>query len=364
MNENLTDRQIAFIVLGAMLGQDFVIIPKAVAEKAGTGGWITILFSTIVFALLIYMFAYVGYIHKNKTLYEYSQLLVGKYVTYIFSLLYFIYFLAYFSINARRLCESMNILAMPETPVIALYILLLFIIFIGVSKKLKVLARLNEIYITIIMVMSIAIISIVFSQGNIINIMPFIETSEIKTYITASHVMITPLIGFEILGCCAMNKNNTKKALIYPVLMVLFLGMVFIYLFEASLSVIGIDDIVHYRLTLFNTLRSIDVPYLDFLKRLDGLAMVLWCMSTFCHLSLFAYGAVFYVKKCVKKVPYNLLVITLLALSFFIYQAPKTYNQTEDILTNLSYISLFTGFLIPVTLLILTKVKKYDKSIK
>ena len=72
MNEYLTNKQIAFVIFGALIGYGVMVLPKQVAENAGTGGWVSILLATVVAVLLTYVITYLGYHHKNKTLYRYG----------------------------------------------------------------------------------------------------------------------------------------------------------------------------------------------------------------------------------------------------------------------------------------------------
>lgn len=363
MNETLTDRQFAFIMLGAAIGQDLVYIPQLMAKEAGTGGWVTMLIATCIAAYLVYLFVYLGYVHKNKTLYDYSQELVGKYITYIFAGIYILYFFTIFSLNCRVFSEYLNIFTMPHTPVIALCLLLLLVILLVLIKRLRVLARLCEIYMSLVIIGALIISTIIIFQGRLVNMRPFFEVSEVSTYIKAIPTMQFPVVGIEILGCVAICKNNTKKVFKYSALSAFLYGACLIYVFEACLSVIGVDDIIHYDFTLFNVLRSIDVPYLDFLKRLDGIALMFWFMSVFCHLSLFAYGTIFYINKIFKRISYNLLVFIVLILAFFVFLLPQTYYQAKEVLIFISNAMVITSVLIPMILLIITKVKKYDKNI-
>ena len=363
MNETLTNWQLAFILFGAILGQGFITFPKILAESAGTGGWITVLISTAIVVIITYIFTYLGYVHKNKTLYEYSQLLTGKYITYIFMTIFILYFFLFFTMNARLFCEDLKIFIMPRTPINAIYILLLFVIYLILSKGLRLIARICEFYGIIVLIGLAIIFTIISTQGKLINIRPILGSADMLTYFKAIPVMIVPFLGFEILGCIGIDRKNTKKVFKYTTLMIVVIGILFIYASESCLSVIGVDSIIYYKLILFNVLRSLDIPFLDFLKRLDGTVLFLWFMSIVTHLSVFAYGAIIFIHKCFKKISYQLLIPIILILALFISQIPKTYEEVENALISIGYLTIFTALLIPVILLIITKVKKYDKNI-
>lgn len=92
MHESLNNRQIAFYLFGVIVGYGFINLPKDITENAGTGGWIVILISTLLVIIFTLIVIYLGYTFKGKTLYEYSNILVGKYISKILIILYSIYF--------------------------------------------------------------------------------------------------------------------------------------------------------------------------------------------------------------------------------------------------------------------------------
>lgn len=78
MKQSITNRQIAFMLFGVIVGYGILGLPKGIAETYGTIAWIGILLGTIIALLLTYIITYIGYQNDGKTLYEYGQELVGK----------------------------------------------------------------------------------------------------------------------------------------------------------------------------------------------------------------------------------------------------------------------------------------------
>jgi len=365
MNESLTNRQIAFIIFGIVVGYGVLGLPKNVVENAGTGGWFTLLMATAITIIFTYIITYLGYVHKNKTIYEYSNILTGKFITSIFMIIYIIYYFMLFTMIIRMAGEAIKLTVLIKTPVWALCLLFLLVVYYAVIKRLKVIARICEIYGLIIIIGYITIHLALFTQGKLINLKPFFVTENIQEYLKGTLVTIFPFLGIEILTIISFNKKkNNKRIFKYTAFMVGFIGILYILIVESCISIMGVDGIVNYKDALFATIRKVDIKSLQFLERIDGIFLIVWIMSMFCTASIEAYGSIFLMSKWFKNIQFNLLALIVIVLAFIVGQIPKTIDDVEKIMEYISYCTLVTAGFIPLVLFLITKVKKYDEKIK
>jgi len=361
MNQSLKNRQVAFILFSTIVGYGIMSLPKEAAESAGTGSWITLLISTAIAIIFTYIVTYLGYIHKNKTIYEYSELLVGKFLTSIFIIIYIIYFFMVFTMITRMSSEVIKLSVLIKTPVCVLCFLFIFVTYYAVTKGLKVIARLSEIYGFFIIVAYITIFFLISTQGDFINLRPFLGSENIITYLKATSVTVIPFVGIALITTIPFSIKNNKKIFIYTASIIGVIGFLYIFVVESCISVMGVEGIVYYKDSLLSTIRRIDIKWLQFLSRLDGLFLIAWIAAVYCTIVNFAYGTTFFLSKLFKKIAFNRLVLLLMALSFIVSQAPKTVDETNRILTYSSYLGILTIAVIPITLLIITKVKENNK---
>lgn len=364
MKESLTNRQIAFIIFGFIVGYGVLGLPKNITESAGTGGWVSLLIATIITLLFTYILTYLSYVFDDKTIFEYSQTLVGKTITYIFMVVYSVYFFMIFTMVTRISSETIKLTILVKTPVWALSLVFFIVVYYAVIKELRVIGRICEIYGLIIIITAIIIYFLIFSQGKLVNIKPFFVMKDIPIYFKSTLSAIFPFIGFEILIIIPFNrKENNKKIFKYTTLMVSFIGLLYILVVEACVSVMGVDGIIHYKDALYATIRRVDIQSLQFLRRLDSIFLIAWIMSIFTTITLAAYGCIFILSKLLNKIKFNILAFFVIILSFLVSMVPKTTDEIQKVLDYTGYGVFLTGALIPVILLIITKVKKYDKKI-
>ena len=142
-----------------------------------------------------------------------------------------------------------------------------------------------------------------------------------------------------------------------------FIGILYIYVVESVISVVGTDLVVKLRTPIISTLQGIDIYSLEFIRRLDGIYLIFRIMNLFCGISSMGYVIMVITTKMVKSIKYNFMVIILVFISIIVSQMPKTMFQLELIIKYNSYLGMVLVLVIPVILFIITKVKKYDKEI-
>lgn len=348
------------MIFGLTVGYGILPLTKNIVEKTGTGGWFSLLIATIISVIYTYIWTYLGYIHENKTVDEYSKELVGKYISFIFVSIYIIYSFVSFTVVVRLASELTKLIILIKTPIWILSLMMFIIVYYAVIKGLRSIARLCEIYGVIIIIAFLITITALFTQGKLINLKPFFITEDIKMYIKAIPVTITPLIGMELIGIIPLNRKiNNKKVFKYTTIMVGFIGILYILEVEACVSIMG-ESVINYKDVFLAAVRRTDIPALQFLQRLDGILIVFWLMGVFCTIILWGYGVTLLTSKYCKKIHFNFVALIVVVVGFILSRVPKTLDQADEILNYATYLGfIFTG-IIPIILIIITKIKKYD----
>lgn len=361
MNQSLTNKQIVFMIFGIIVGYGIVGLPREIAEKLGTEGWIALLIGACIAMIITYMYSYLGYTYENKTLQEYSEQLVGKNITTVFVIQYIILFFTFSSMVTRIASELIKNTILINTPIWALSLLFFIIIYYAVITGLRNVARICEIYGVIIISGVLFVCIMMFIQGELINIRPIFGSKNIENYIESLHLMVIPYIGMEMITFIPINKKINKNVIKYSILTVGVIGVLYVLIFESCMAVLGVDDIVQYKDTIIAILRRMEFPYLQFLRRLDGIFINGWIMSVFCTITIYTYGTVYFISKYSKKISFNKFTIGVIVISFIVSQIPKNVFEIEKVIEYITYFSIIPIIIIPSILFIITKVKKYDK---
>lgn len=363
MNKILTNRQIAFMIYATTIGYGVINIPKTAVEGGGTGGWVSLLIAAIIFMLFTYIITYLQYVYENKTLYEYSGPLVGKLITYIFLIICILYFFTFFSMIARIYAETFRLIFLNKTPVVYICILFYIVVFYALKKGIVIIGRVCEIYAFLNIIGFTFINFLLCTKGTLLNIQPLFVKEDIITYIKGVTKLILPFLGVEIILFLPISRTNNKNIFKYTTLMVGFIGIFYIYIAEATISVVGIDSVVNLSAVSFSVLRGIDIYHLEFFRRIDGAYILFWTMNIFCEVCLWGYGTISFTKKIIKNSKHRYTASIITFISFIAAIIPKTKEQVESVIKYNSYLGIIVSLIIPGILFIVTKVKKYDKQI-
>jgi spore germination protein len=361
MNESLSNRQIMLLLFLYIVGYSIISIPKDLAENVGTEGWITITILTCYIVLNGCIFTYLGNLHKNMTLFEYSKLIVGKYIAPVIAIFYIFYF-AYLSITLVRLAsEYIKLELLPNTPIWAICLVLTLAAFYAVTKKLRVIGRLSEVFAPINIIIFFIAFCLVFSKGKLVNIRPFFGSIDAMTHLNAliNPAIITGFVGAEPLTFIPFDKQNTKKTYIYVATGMMLVGFFHLLATESSIALTGVDDVIRYNDPLVFIIRRIDIPGIDFLQRIDGFFFIAWLISMFYILCCTMYGSTIFLSKSLKKTNYNLIAFAVFLVCFLVALIAPSFELSLKLVTYIAYFGLVAGFLIPVSLFIITKVKKH-----
>ena len=357
MDNQLSDKHITFIALGALVGYGIMSLPKEIAEYVGTSGWITILMSMTILLVVVYFLTTFISSHKNMTIFDLSKKLLGTYASFLIAFIYFSYFVIIISMNSRRYCDLIKLTMLPNTPYLVLILALYILLYYVVTKGIFAVAGLSELYCIIGFIAIVLIYSITLSMGDTLNLRPLIYTKDPMAYFSSLQVTLSPFLGFEVLFCLPLsqNKNRLFKSCS---LTIAISGFIYFFVYEACIAVIGIDDIIHYNATLLTTLSSITVPYLDIFKRLDLLGIIVWSIWVLNSIIIWCYACTTSLNYILKKADNRYIVFFTLFLSLGISMVPKNAKLVVAAFRIIEYGATFTVIIIPLFLYIIMKVKK------
>ncbi|MCT4596812.1 MAG: spore germination protein [Vallitalea sp.] len=365
MNSSLTGKQISYLLFGITMGYAVLSIPKNVAEKGGTGGWMVVIVGVIITIVLSQMFIYVGTYFTNETMDEYLPKLTGNFISYCIIIIFAIYTFLVGTLIARLTCETIRLTMLIHTPVWALCVLLLFVSFYSMTKSFQSLGRIAEIFGMIIIIFGIMIFTIIFTQGKITNIKPIFAFSEIDFFGTLSVIGFS-LTGLEIFPIIPMH-NNKKEISKNIIIIQLIIGFMYILIIECCISVMGVESIIKYEETLFATMRRIELPQLQFLKRIDGIFLIVWLLALYFTVLYECYITVYFTEKLIKvnkasDKNKNIIILIIFIISIIVCLAPSSLLETKSILNIIGYVGIGINIGLPLILFILTKLKKNKKT--
>lgn len=358
MNKTINNRQICFIIFSYIVGYGIISLPKDITQTMGTSGWLSIIMGVLVILLSACLFIYLASRYKNQTIYEYSSLLIGKWFTYIITMIFVFYGLMTAGTVTRLTNETIRLTILINTPIWALSVVLFIVIYYALIQPLSVLGKVFEIFSILVIIFSIPIYFAILSQGQIINLRPLIRPFDYSELSKALPQVVFAFIGIEILAVIPLNTQKENKHILRHVTyIILFIGVYYIFIIESCISVMGIDSIQYYQEALFATIRRIEINDLQIFRRLDSIFLIAWILTIYSTIVLCLYIALAVLAKVFNNINRKILALILVILAYIISFLPSDFNAAQKGLELASYTGIIVLFVIPVILALVSFIK-------
>lgn len=358
---DLNNRQIVFLILGAVVGYGILDLPKVIAEKAGTGGWFSLIITTIIAMIVVAINIKLAFSHNNKILPQYHEKLIGKFLGKIINLIYIIYFFLLSTLIVRAASEVVKNSILLKTPIWFLCLVFLATTYYALIRGGRGIVSICQTYGIIVIVSIIIVHILILTQGKSYNVMPVFNFKELGRYLKAGLNFQIPFLGVEIFLFTPLDKERNKGITKKVIYMLGFIGLMYILIVESSISVMSVNDIVQYNDALIATIRRVEIQSLEFFRRLDGLFIISWILSIFCTIFIYMYGLNLFVVKFLDAKNSNFTALIIIVVSFIVTQLPVTFEQVKASIKYIGFLGILCSMIIPTILLIITKVKNNAK---
>ena len=363
MGEKLSSGKIAFMIQLLMIAGNGVTIPRIATEVSGTGAWFSILISTIVGIPISYMFVYLGLKYKESTIYEYSEVLVGKKLSIIIVIIFIMFFFIEFISSIAYSAYFINYTFFPKTPIWVLKLVMVMAVLYCVLKGLNALCKTFIIYSILNYCSIILFFFLILYSFNKLNIYPIFNISETGRYLKGSAIILNAFVDIIYLSVIPFSqKANYERIYKYMALGILGTGIVYSIYTEFSIGVFGQYGIQRYNAPIIDLARITEGGYAELIGRIDGIMFIFFVMFNIGKLVASIYAVTILLKKIITKIPYNTILVMLLLFGYILSYFIKDANQVLVISRYNKLIGIFGVTVIPGMLIVISKIKKVKLS--
>lgn len=359
---SITNKQLVMILFITLTCYSIIVIPKVMAESAGTGNWITLILTALIFGLAAVVIVSLNSLFQGKMLFDFAPQIVGKpiaYVIVIFYILYFFFIVVYLITMKARLLKADFF---PQTPLWSFPFIGIPVFCFIANKGITNVSRLAEIIGVVFIITAVFVHLIMMTQGKVNRIQPFFNTSDIKNYIEGFKYAIFPFLGIELLLAIPLTKKNGSKAKKTAFLTVMFIGLFYIFLVESCIMKVGLNDIVNYKDPLIVAIRDTSPEFIEIFTRLDILYLTVGFGALFVGISINFAVIVEYLCRIFKNTNRPIIVTAVGAISYIIFFIVKDMAKYEKFVEDIgTYLGIVGSIVIPVFLFVLAKIRKVKK---
>ncbi|MFE4352653.1 spore germination protein [Peribacillus butanolivorans] len=353
--DRITTPQAAVIVSNCILGTGILTLPRTSAEKMHTpDGWISVILGGLIAMMVGVIMVKLSQQFPEKTFYQYSHEIVGKWMGRLLSILIVGYFLVTSGFQLRSMAEVVRYLLLEGTPTWAIMMTFMWVSLYLIMGGFNSIARLFEIIlpITIFLFLLVTFVSLkIFEIDNIRPVLGDGFTPVLKGLKTTALAFTGPEIML-VLVAFMQQPNKAVKSVLIGISVPLIFYVITVVMVIGALSV---DGVVTRTWPTLDLIRSYEVSGLIF-ERYESFLLVIWIMQLFTTFAISHYIAALGLAQLSKK---NIrpFMFGLLPLIYVISMTPKNINNLFKFGDMISNFALFLFGVLPLVLLIISRVK-------
>lgn len=358
----ISNKQFLLIVILFSIGTAILITPSRLANDVKQDAWIPTLLAVFVTILIIWLYNMLSDEFPNMTIIQYMEKILGKWIGRTVSLM--------FSITSLLVCVNLFSIVgqfittqiMPETPIMAIYILYGCVIVFGVRLGVESLAKSAEIFFPWVIILFTILIILLLPDVEFKNIKPTLEFGFrpiIRSTILYISIFSLPLVF--LLTVFPVNLKEINKAKKSFHLGILIGGIVLFIITVMCILVLGHETTSRSTFPVYVLAKKINIG--NFIERIEVILAIIWLITIFIKTSFYFYAGIKGIAQtlnlkdyCPLTLPVGMIVIA----STRIFFPNNVYTDEWDIKVWFPLITIF-GFLMPILLLIVSKIRKIIK---
>lgn len=354
-SDRITTPQATIVVINYILGTGILTLPRASAEKVKTPDvWLTVILGGLLAMLAGIIIVKLSQQFPEKTFYQYSQVLIGKWCGWLVSLLIVCYFVGLCGLHVRALAEVTSFFLLEGTPSWAIIMPFMWGSLYLTMGGINSMTRLFEIIFPITVVIFLLIAFMGLGVFEIDNLRPVLGLG-IAPISKGLKTTALSYSGIEIMIFLLVFMKQPQKA--GKVILVGTLIPLIFYVITVIMviGVLSVDGVLTRTWPTIDLMRSFEMPGLIF-ERFESLLLVIWIMQIFTSFNMSHYAASLGLSQLFKRNIYPCM-LGLLPVIYIVSEIPKNVNdlfKLGDIVGNAAW---FLFGLLPPLLLVISKLK-------
>lgn len=343
------------------IGTSLVVNYGIEAEK---DAWLAILLGMVGGVVLFFIYYYLFRQYPTLPLTGYVRKIFGKYLGWVIGLLYILFFLYSCANNIRVSAELLLSSTLPETPLLAIVILMVLAICYVLYLGVEVLARTAEIFIVVIILLGLVGNLLVFISGDVDlhNLQPFLENGWKPILMTTfSFTLVQPFAQVFVFSMLLPYLNRPELVNKVGLSAIISSGLVLSYTISLDIAVLGIEDVGRSTFPLLSTIGKVNI--LEFIQRLDAIVVFTLLVTVFFKASIFLYGAVIGMVDLFKLKNHQsiLLPTGVIIVIFSMVWASDYAEVTQESVKAVKYVFSLFVILLPLLMMVITLIRNRIK---
>jgi spore germination protein len=352
----ITMIQTTIILVSTIIGVGILAIPRIAVVSADTGAPLTTLLGIFVASIGLWLVALLGMRFPNKTIIQYGEDILGKWLARIGSVLIILFFAVLTALASREFGEVVITSVLRDTPLEITVIVMLLLAAVSTRNDTTTFAFIHHFYFPLILFPALLIVALSLKNANVLHLQP-IWGNEPGGMITGILTVAALFQGFFILTMVIPAMRRPEKAMLSSVFGMSIAGGLYLLIVIATVSVFGAEET---KVLLWPTLELAKMTSLPgkILERLDAAFLAVWVTAVFTTLFSSYFLTIHSISQLFNLRDHKMFSLMILPFVFVFAMIPQNILQMYEIIEIVGRIGLLITIGYPSLLLAVALIRK------
>lgn len=255
MKAKISKIQYFSLIPNLLFGKAIGLTSGVMVRKIGIDTWISMVIGFLIGTLLVLILTYMGSKFPEKTIIQYSEELLGKWIGKIIGALLTLFFIGAFATSANTMILHLKIYFLPNTPFLFICILYIVLCMYAVHLGFEVVVRFSFIGFIGIIAISFLMFLGTIKDFDIINLQPFFDNGLLNDSLYSIYIFSDLAMAILAIGIIYPAINIKKKANLITFFAMIVSGILVIIWPFLETGVMGPDIMKKYVLVCMEQVR-------------------------------------------------------------------------------------------------------------
>lgn len=352
-NGKINPFQFFILVFHFTIGNTIINAPNIIVGQAKQDAWLSSILALGFGLCLVLLYCYLADHFPDKTIVEFNEVLLGKFLGKTMSAFLLMYFFVIGSLMLRQLGTFVRTFTLPETPRIPVYLLFLGILLLATYLGLEPIARTAEIFAPLVLFLLLFVFISLTAEVDFQNVKPYFENGwkpVAKGTLNFISIPYLQSIVLLMLYPYIEKKEKARKAFFIGVgLAGVFLVCSIVY----TLLILGVSLTEFKQYPTYTLAEKISIA--NIIERVEVIVAFLWFVTIFFKTTILFYATNIGLKQLLHLQSDKLLIFPLgfLFLMLTFYNAPNVMYFNAFFQEIMPFFTLTFGLFVPLLLLVI-----------
>lgn len=303
-----------------MIGVGVLALPRIIAEQAGTGAPLAVLFGTIPAILSWWAAVKLFRRFPHRTPVEYAPPLVTRPLGWLYGAALFLFYILLTAMTVREFGEVLKVAVLSKTPLEVAISLLLLTVAYFVRYDVQVVARVFEVFFPLMILPLIVIALLSLKNARAYYLLPPLGDSW-TGLLNGAAVAAVGYVSIGVGKFLLPSLNRPNQAMKAGGWALGLSAFVYLLVVTATLAVLGPEEIKRVIWPTYELIKSTTVPGL-ILERLEAAFIGIWVAAVFTTLGATYYTSLLIVTQLFRLSDHKVMSIPLVPVLYMIAMTP------------------------------------------